>query len=477
MAITFRLAGTVYIAFATSGTGGGYSYAAEGDTTSWTNDVKDAEYLAFWDDRLWGIDATGQLWFATAIGTETNDARLPTEDNNVTGLHVERDSGGEPILYASTKTGLWAHDAANARFVKTELDTPFHNDAGLLTKRWRGKTYFPAGLSIYEYAPGPTATISTMGPDRDDGLPSERKGTIVGIDASHNHLFALVDSTSAAAEEFDMFVDGGIADPEIMETAVGVSGILGWDGNGWGVIWESGSSEEAITSSLVSYAYSGYRFWWGQNRRVHYITLPVDIINPNETSDFEYAASATHDFPWLMVGQETNGLVLRLRVEVANASSNETVQAQYALDFDDSSFTTLGSITSDGITTYEFPDSTTPTGTAFRAIRIRLNLARGSDVENSPDVIGVNLEWRKKLPAQYGWSVMLDLTETYSGRSPQQQRADIVTAMESNTLVEFTYRDDTGNDRNFYVDIVNMSGAEFTGHNETGKVALQLAEV
>ena len=178
-----------------------------------------------------------------------------------------------------------------------------------------------------------------------------------------------------------------------------------------------------------------------------------------------------------MVGQETNGLVLRLRVEVANASSNETVQAQYALDFDDSSFTTLGSITSDGITTYEFPDSTTPTGTAFRAIRIRLNLARGSDVENSPDVIAVNLEWRKKLPAQYGWSVMLDLTETYSGRSPQQQRADIVTAMESNTLVEFTYRDDTGNDRNFYVDIVNMSGAEFTGHNETGKVALQLAEV
>jgi hypothetical protein len=470
-AITLRLAGTVYMVFAHTG---GTSDTVNG--SSWNDRTDDVRYMAEWDDRLWGIDNTGQLRFCQTIGTWVNDAILPLPNGYVTDLYVDRDAGGEPILYASTKVGVYAHDAANARFLKTELDLPFHDDAGRGVTRWRGAAYYPAGLGVYRYQAGPSASVAVVGPDRDDGVPDDRRGTIVRLEQSHNELLALVDSTSAAANTFDVFTSGEDNAAEVIDPDVGVSTILGWDMRGWQVLWESSANTEAITYSLVSNAYDGYRLWWAHNRRVHYMELPVDIVNPSETSDRNYSSSATHDFPWLVVGQETAGLALRLRVQVADASSNETVTPSYATNFSET-FTALTAITSDGTTTYDFPDSTTPTGTAFRAFRPRLALARGSNTLLSPDVVSVTLEWRKKLPAQYAWSLVLDLSERHGSRSPMQQRADLTTAAASNALVEFTFRDDTGNDRNYYVDVIEHGGLEFTGHDERGVVELLLAEV
>jgi hypothetical protein len=52
-----------------------------------------------------------------------------------------------------------------------------------------------------------------------------------------------------------------------------------------------------------------------------------------------------------------------------------------------------------------------------------------------------------------------------------------VTAAASTTLLEFTYREDTGNSRNYYVDVVDQTGLEHTGRDETGVAALTLAEI
>ena len=470
-AINIRLNGTVYLIFAhTTGT------VDSTNGTTWNARADDALYLASWDDRLWAIDTTGQLRFALTIGTWTNDAQLPLPNGYVTDLFVDRDAAGEPILYAATKVGLYAHDAAHIRFVPTELEVPFHDDAGRGVVRWRGSVYYPAGLGVYEYRSGPAASVRVIGPDRDDGLPDDRKGTIVRLEHSHNDLLSLVDSTSAAANDFDVFVADTLADAQVIDPDVGVSSILGWNGQGWQVLWESAANTEAITYSLVSNAYSTYRLWWAHNRRVNYMDLPVDIVNPSETNDFDYAASATHDYPWLVVGQETNGLALRLRVQVIGASSVLTVTPSYATNFSDT-FTALTAITADGITSYDFPNATTPTGTAFRSLRIRLALARGTNTLFSPDVIATTLEWRKKLPAQYAWILRMDVDTSYGSLSPAQQRAALVTAVASNALIEFTFRDDDGNTRNYYVDVVEHSGLEYSGHDEKGEVILVVTEV
>jgi hypothetical protein len=127
------------------------------------------------------------------------------------------------------------------------------------------------------------------------------------------------------------------------------------------------------------------------------------------------------------------------------------------------------------MTTYDFPDSTTPIGTAFRAIRFRVVLARGSTTTKTPDVVSITLEYRKKLPAKWGHAFEVEI-RSYKGKTANQLRANLVTVVERNLLAEFTFRDDDGDTRNFYVDVASATGLEETGHNEKGVSQVTVVE-
>jgi hypothetical protein len=480
-AINCRLGGTVYLLFAV---GTGYAYSTNG--SSWTNATTDVEYFECWDDRLWGIDSTGQLrWTFSPSGTWTDDAQLPLPNDYVQDLFVGRDAGGNHILYASTKVGLFAHDAGNNKFVRTELELPFHDEAGAGVTRFRDATYIPAGLGVYKYAlGGGGAVITIVGPDRDQGLPAAKRGKIIKLVKSHNDLIALVDNTAVGAEDFDYFVSSGMAShgASVLSLAVGQSLILGWDTTGWQVLWESGLTEQEITYALVSNALSEYRLWWAQNERVHHMDLPVDILNPAEISDREYADSSRDEFPWFDGGQsDVVKTAARLSVEVEITSSTETVTPYFAIN-GSTSWTALSAISSDGTSVYTFPNTAAGTatgaeGTEFREIRFRTDLANGTDNQKSPDVRSMTLEFRKKLtPTRRRFTVQLDLNQPAHGQSPKQQRANLNTAIENPLFQQFTFRDDDGNTRNYYVDILNPVSIQQTGHDERGITQVVLVE-
>jgi hypothetical protein len=485
-----RLGGTVYMVFFYSS---GYVYTTDG--SSFTASTVDVEYGTIWDDRIWGIDATGQLrWAFNPTGDWTDDAQLPLPNGYVQDLFVGRDAIGNFILYASTKVGLFAHDAGNNQFVETDMDLPFQDEAGRDTDRFRGNTYIPAGLGIYKYAIGGAgAVITTNGPDKDQGLPSDRRGTIVGLHKTQNDLVAMVDSSSSTAEASDTWPSAGLSShlSPAINIATGISLVLGWNELGWQVLFESATGTEAITTALVSNAYSGYRFWFGHNRRVKYFTLPVDIVNPSEITDRSYADSSRDESPWFDAGQaEVDKLGVRLLVEVADASASEHVTVFYGTDFDDDTWTQLTDahtsdssfdadddrIEGDGVTVFSFPAVATPSGLEFRSFRWRTDLANGSDNSLSPDIRSIELEYRKKVAATFGWNLELDLKKKYKGRSAKEQRANLLASMRKNSLVEFTFRDDSGNTRNTYVDIIQMTASENTGHTEKGVTRVVVAE-
>jgi len=62
---------------------------------------------------------------------------------------------------------------------------------------------------------------------------------------------------------------------------------------------------------------------------------------------------------------------------------------------------------------------------------------------------------------------VLCLTDRQFGTS-KEQRATLVTAIETTTFVEVTYREDDGNTRSFYCDLVAPQGDEQTGRDESG---------
>ena len=489
--ITVRMAGTDYIVVAHTT---GYSYFSSATTVA--DKTTDAKYLAFWDDRLWGIDQSGQLWYTLTIdGTPINDAKLPVQDSFVTDLFVGRDSTGEQILYAATKVGLYAHDVANARWVETQFQLPFHDFNGVGSVRWRDAIYNPSGLGIYKYINGNNnAVVPVMGPDRDDGLPSTYRGTVKKLVGTHTELLAAIDATTSPGavsstsipHQYGATAGMNAHSSPVIAPGSGQSSIVAWNDTGWETKWVAGSGNtgKAINDIIVTNAGKGdYRLWWGFDGKVYHQLIPFDVTNPSQLSatdgtDYQYESTGFHETPWFDAQQsDVDKLALKLKVEVQNAGSDETVAVQYALNYSDS-YTSMGTISSDGTTTYTFGSSL---GTGFRSIKFKLTLSRESGttaaiMKKSPDVVSLALEYRKKLDAKYGHSVEVSLNKTYKGKTPKQLRSALVSAIESNTLNEFTFRDDAGGTRNYYVDVTSATGVEYTGYDERGSSRITLVE-
>jgi len=481
--------GTTYLVFAHYDTNGsGYTYSSDG--SSWTTDTTDTKYVTVWDERLWGISHVGQLWYATTIGTEVNDAVLPLPDGSVTALFVARNAAGIPIIYAATTEGLFAHNADNAMFEETQMAFPTHPDNGKGTVRWRDSVYIPAGNGIYKYINGSNAAVITVvGPDRDDGLPSDKRGAIRMLAGTHNELLAGLDAQTAPStiSSTDMpYQWSSHQGSPVIAGDSGYSLIAGYNDMGWEVKWQASTSGKAIDSIHVSGAYSKYRVWWGHNDIVHFMDLPKDVINPSEVSEFAYALQGVHETPWFNAGQsEVDKLALNLRIEAQDLTTTEKIKVEYATDYSESYTTAVGTLDSSemgaasGTYTYTFGSSY---GTAFRAIKFKLTLNRstatstGLEKFETPDVVSLTLEYRKKIAAKWGHTVDVDLTNEYKGNVPKDLRSNLISAIESTTLVEFTFRDDSGGTRNYYVDVVAAQGMEFTGHDERGSTTIQVVE-
>ena len=265
---------------------------------------------------------------------------------------------------------------------------------------------------------------------------------------------------------------------------------------GWETKWLSVHQGKGLDSMHVSSSYDEeYRVWWGHNDRVWFMNLPPAIINPSEMAEFEYALEGVHETPWFNAGQsEVDKLALKLRIEAQDLTSTEKVKVEYATNYVES-YSNMGDTGiidsstmytntgegdgSSGTFVYNFGSGV---GTEFRAIKFKLTLNRstatttGLEKFESPDVVNLTLEWRKKIAAKWGHQVELDLTNDYKGNTPQDLREKLVAAIETKTLVEFTFRDDGGGTRNYYVDVTSATGLEFTGYDERGNTVVTVAE-
>ena len=454
-------------------------YATASDV--WARNVLDIKYVVFWHELLWGIDNGGQLYYTDDLSSGwSTDAKLQLPTGYISGLIVARGADQEFHIYASTKTGLFIHDSVNQRFVETDMtEQPYHSDGGVGTGKWRGNIYYPAGNAIYEFQPGASTTVQTVGPDRDHGLPETRRGVIKKLLSSHNDLLAVLDASSQdGLSSVQMRPTRGIGNHHgvTLGAQTGFGLIMGWDRQGWEVKWQSDSADKPIITADVNNAYNENRMWWLSNQRVYYMVMPQDVVNPLEVPSTRYGSSGTLETPWNDMGARNQSkLALSLLLETINPSSSETVKVEYATNYAES-YTTIVTKTSTGESETTFPvGGDNPIGLAFRSIKFRITLARGSTETSTPQMIKMTLVWRQRNKELYGVEADIRLGDESSTHA-RKQLSDLKTAMLNDRLVEVTYRNDNSEEQNYYMEVINYHAVTETGENHEGAVRVTLVE-
>jgi len=475
--IVFRDTTANYMIFARGSSG--YTYTTDASTFT-DMDVsghasRNVEYFTIWHGQLWGIDNEGVLkqWASGPTANPTEKGALPLPNGYVTSLFVYRDAAGTPIIYAGTKVGLWAFDETNNRWEETELRLPFHTNSGKGTVVWRDAVYFPAGNAIYKYQTGSnTAVVSLVGFDRDHGIPEAYAGQVIKLIGTHNDLLAFVNADIDTS--YTVFATGrqasGLGGASTVVSGTGTSAILGFNDVAWEVKW-TGTNNTGLENAHVGSAYNEYRMWFGVGNALYWTALSPDVINPDEISTFQYASSGTMETPWFDGGDAAgNKTAISLRAVTSTCSTNVNIAISYATNFNES-YTSLGTITTNGTTTYDFASGV---GVEFASIKFKATLTSDT-VLSSPDLNLIELRWREKIPPKYGFSVTIDAAKMFRSKTPKQILDNITTVINTNTLVPFTYKDNDS-DRSYYVDLISASGFEFTGHDERGQIQIQLVE-
>ena len=441
------------------------------DGTTWYRDTQiTPSYLAFWDDQLWAINSGGTFQSTESLSTTpTNNVwrarnTLPTGGTWVQVLFTGPDAGGKEVLYGLTQRGLYLYDDSTGRWTK-RLDFPQvavdFLQLRIAYAQWQEKIYIgSAGLAVYEYSPQNNVVRGIGLRSADGGIPSAYRGRISELVPTFDDLVAVVNGQPYG----------------------GQGTVMAWDGIAWRLLYSGAVNDQLYIGHASAEVGSANRIYFGNNSPtgVFYIALPIDRVNPKQVTGYTFqSGNKVHYTPWFDAGWENiDKLALRCTVGTVDVTANETIAVAYALE-GSTTFTTLGTINSAGITrtTYRFPNATTPSGTIFRRIQFRLTLVRGGTNTLSPDVTYLSLEYIKRPTASYGWSVSLDLNSSYLGRTPLEQQADIRNAIQNRVLMDFSFRDDTSNDRNYWVLVKSPQGIEQTGHNEKGSWLLQLIAI
>ncbi len=227
------------------------------------SDVANQNLGISWDEKAMAVSTTGQMYdsvgLAAASPSWNTDGKLRLDDNAINSLEIYRDSDADPQVYAGTKSGLWIHDFTNDKWIETELSLPDHELGGKGLVNWRDAIYNSSGLHVDKYVAGQTATVASVGLDRDDGLPVEFNGEITKFIDGHNQFHAAVDSSQV--------------------TGTGYSGLYDYNGSGWHCIWVGATSDDTMVSGIES-SVTSYRLWFDHNSLVYYVPLLRGIQSP-----------------------------------------------------------------------------------------------------------------------------------------------------------------------------------------------------
>jgi hypothetical protein len=315
--------------------------------------------------------------------------------------------------------------------------------------------------------------------DLEDGVPPEQNGSIVAMKPAYNEVVVLTDASDPVAAGL---IDSGLGnpfEPHHWSSRSGAMTLWRFDGS-WHHLWQSSTTLPGAALD-VSSAYGKLRAYWSAHGHALYQALQASTLNPRANPTVPSAPSGSHTTSWYPFGLETQLKIHgHLTLRTSGCTATEKVEVYYAIADDTTSldtapWTKIATITTDGQHTIQLGG---PQGQSAYYFRYRFDLSRGSTVTARPVIEFVSAEWMHVLPATYAFSVDVDLSESFHGKTPAQMLKTLSTFADHKRTPQlqlFSYQDQLDNTtRTHYARITRLSGASFTGASERHAGTVQL---
>jgi hypothetical protein len=448
--------------------------------------------FAQWDQKIFGLDSAGVLYWATEVPTATGQwtkVSQIADGSEARHLVSYLNKQSEATLFVVTDQYVYAVDYANNLFDRSDLEFPRHPHQGRGVANFQNDLYVSVGLGVHEYN---GSTITARGLDHNAGVPPEWLGYIVDLKPSYNGMFALIrgaaTDTAAVPGSDAYLLDVGPRTGFTVPDQSSNNVLMLWNGFGWHYRWQGTGIPP--TNIVVSQAQYFYSVWWGSGGDLYMQRLPRIYFNARNAAAQEmgFAESCEHETPWYDWGWLGADKILKIiELSLEQASSTETVEVQYKLDYDSNPFVSLGQLGVNGKSRFRvgldlneptLPDGTPKTlGEHHNRLKMKFILNRqpgDANYQRSPIIQWHTAECRKWLRPIRSWRFQIDLTDPdgIDGHTNDELREHLydLAAQEQATVFSF-------NGEHILVDITNLGGPRVPGdRNQSQYIAVTLIE-
>jgi hypothetical protein len=483
-------------------------------TNTWTDFMSPDTYvptgdsLIEWDGKLFRIgqddsdSSLTRIYWTIDPDVDNNGASESTDWDEGGLLHLPRgycqqlliyfDLTGEPVIHAITRSGVYGYDFDSEKFYITPVTHPTMSVAGKGAMVWRGELYVPEGTEAIKYN---GSTLQSVGPAKDEGLPSHLQGNILQMVPGHGFYYAVIATTTGSTIDtlsMPFFED---ATPTTLDTVVleefptigvfplgsssSVGAIVQSPGLSWHPLFEQ-SIGGTMGYCLVTSLDNTFRLWITHSDGASYIDIDTGLHNPLQNPTTEFREDGYLETPWVDLGwAELDKLALSLDVDAEgiDAVLGTSIQVEIAYDGDES-WETVALVTQNGLTQYAIGQEP---GRVFRRVKFRIQMVRGSiSTTATPVLRHMIFGFMRRPQLLWGWDINIQLSKRlHYGKTSEQLLERLYEIAEVEKIAgTFTYRDRrTGLMRSRRVVLSNIQGAELTGSEASARYTVSLIQL
>lgn len=337
----------------------------------------------------------------------------------------------EPAVYFIARTaagieGLYALDFfARKAYPVNILPNTFIVDACV----WNGYIVVTDGVTVLLYTPGQSSTTRDITPPRKGGIPpSLQQSTFLRLFSIGNYLYCLVHQYGAKSQ---VWCYNGIGWSPIGAQVTSKFSCLAVAGLSWQLgIYSS------VQRRIIAFGNTDHATNSDPQRLL--IDLPWYSDVPTYGIDNFSATASPYITGWIDGGfREVDGTLFRMTCNGWNLSADESVKVEYQIDNNEAGAWTQMRSSADAVDVFDaitktlYFHATTPRkGVAFRTVRFRITLSRGSTATHTPELESFVLVYDKKPNLRTAWAFRIDvngMTER-AGLATNQYSVDGVAA-------------------------------------------------